>query len=73
MKTTARSTTAVPVLSMVPASSNESSSKVIYGLNGYSRIKEIFAIRPLPARVNMLETFLKESEKNDPNWFSSYE
>lgn len=73
MKTTARSTSAVPALSLVPAKSNDSSSKVIYGLNGYSRIKEIFAIRPLPARVNLLETFMRESEKNDPNWFSSYE
>lgn len=73
MKTTARSTTAVPVLSMVPASSNDSSSKVIYGLNGYSRIKEIFSIRPLPVQVNLLQTFMQESERNDPNWFSSYE
>lgn len=72
MKTTAIKPAPVPVLSLV-SNQEESTARVLYGMNGYSRVKDIFSIRPVRPVINLLENFIHESERSDPNWFSSYE
>lgn len=73
MKTGALKTQNNPVLNLVPSGNEYQTAKVIYGVNGYSRIKEIFSIKPEPPAIDQLMAFISESEKDDPNWFSSYE
>ena len=72
MKTTAVNT--APRHNLVPVKTEDAKpAKILYGVNGYSRIKEIFSIKPMPVQINLLEVFMHESELSDPNWFSSYE
>lgn len=72
MKTSALTSGNATLLSLVAAKNNQP-AKVLYGVNGYSKIKEIFSIRPIPVKINELEFYILEAERNDPNWFSSYE
>jgi hypothetical protein len=74
MKTSALPAAVTPVLSLVPEKNNNiPAARILYGISGYSKIKEIFSIKPVSPVINILENFIHESELNDPGWFSSYE